>query len=136
MNEFGPHVSYWIGRLVRPRLLPGRDCNKRLCLPQGIKANGCGDTGGIRDARTSLGYTTAVPASSKVGGVPHQANLSTQEAVPPAGARISPPHGLQRRCAGSAKPASQGPPAPRSVVKEARALEAAFPAAQAVGFPV
>src|SRR3981081_4962729 len=89
MSEFGPHVSYWIGRLVRPRLLPGRDCNKRLCLPQGIKANGCGDTGGIRDVRTSLGYTTAVPASSKVGGVPHQANLSTQEAEPPAGGQKS-----------------------------------------------
>jgi large subunit ribosomal protein L34 len=67
MNEFGPHGSYWIGRLVRPRLLPGGDCNKRLCLPQGIKANGCGDTGGITDVEAGLGYTTAVPASSKVG---------------------------------------------------------------------
>jgi len=115
MNEFGPHVSYWIGRLVRPRLLPGGDCNKRLCLPQGIKANGWGDTGGITDVGASLGYTTAVPARSKVGGIPHQTNLSTQEALPPAGARLSPPHGLQRRCARSAKPASQRPPAPHSV---------------------
>jgi len=30
MNEFGPHVSYWIGRLVRP-----------VCFRAGIVTNAC-----------------------------------------------------------------------------------------------
>jgi len=49
------------------------------------------------------------------GGSLHQANLSAQEALPPAGARLSPPHVHKGRRQADLKPASQGPPPPDSV---------------------
>jgi len=40
MDEFGLRDLYWICRLPRPRLLPGRDCSKGLSMPQGIERRG------------------------------------------------------------------------------------------------
>src|SRR5713226_7785334 len=62
----------------------------------------------------------------RLGGSLHQADLSTQEALPPPGARLPPPHGLAGGRQGGAKPPTQGAPAPGPIAGWAG--EEAFPA--------
>src|SRR5713226_8901211 len=67
------------------------------------------------DRGAGVGYTTAVPSGSRQRGSLHQANVSAQEALPPAGARLSPPHVHKGRRQTGPEPPSQGAPPPDSV---------------------
>src|ERR1700687_6178619 len=69
----------------------------------------------MTDRGAGVGYTTAVPSGFRQRGFLHQANLSAQEALPPASARLSPPHVHQGRRQTDPKPPSQGAPPPHPV---------------------
>jgi hypothetical protein len=95
--------------LSRLRLLPGGDCTKGLISPQGTQRP---------DEVIVAMWQSAGPASdtlprfilvSRTGSSRHQANLSTQEAVPAPRARIPAPHERPRGRQGGAEPPSQGP---------------------------
>jgi ribonuclease P protein component len=104
-----------LDRWTRSNLLPGGDCNKGLWVPQGpiamdevIRA-----VSWIEEpVSATLPRFHSAPGNR---GFLHQANLSAQEALPPAGAWLSPPHVHKGRRQTDPKPPSQGAPPPDSV---------------------
>ena len=102
-------------RSTRSNLLPGGDCNKGLWVPQGpmsmdevIRA-----VSWIEEPGSATLPRFHQPPGKR--GFLHQANLSAQEALPPAGARLSSPHGHKGRRQTDPEPPSQGAPQPDSV---------------------
>jgi hypothetical protein len=102
-------------RSTRSNMLPGGDCNKGPWVPQGpmqmdkvIRA-----VSGIEEPGSATLPRFHQPPGNR--GFLHQANLSAQEALPPAGARLSPPHVHKGRRQTGLKPPSQGAPPPDPV---------------------